>query len=96
MFAFIFIDQYSENSSLVYLVIQIRVPHSFACHAVFSNEFAPRSPGIMAAEDEEEILKSQRAQSRSVSFITGSELVNIDLKEDSNRLNEDSELSETV
>ena len=74
MFLF-FIDQCSENSSLVYLVIQVRVPHSFACHAVFSNEFAPRSPGTMAAEDEEEILKSLRAQSRSVSFITGSELV---------------------
>ncbi|XP_027052573.1 two pore calcium channel protein 1-like [Pocillopora damicornis] len=49
----------------------------------------------MAAEDEEEILKSLRAQSRSVSFVTGSELVNIDLKEDSSHLNEDSELSET-
>lgn len=80
----------------MYLVIQIRVPNSFACHAVFSNEFAPRSPGTMAAEDEEEILKSLRAQSRSVSFVTGSELVNIDLKEDSSHLNEDSELSETV
>ena len=44
MFVFIFIDQYSENSSLAYLVIQARVPHSFACHAVFSDEFAPRSP----------------------------------------------------
>ena len=89
LFVFFFIDQFSENSSLVYLVIQVRVPHSFACHA-------PRSPGTMAAEDEEEILKSLRAQSRSVSFVTGSELVNIDLKEDSSRLNEDSELSETV
>ena len=96
LFVFIFIDQYSERSSLAYLVIQVRVPHSFACHAVFSDEFAPRSPGTMAAEDEEEILKLLRAQSRPVSFITGSELVNIDLKEDSSRLNEDSELSETV
>ena len=96
LFVFIFIDQCSENSSLVYLVIQVRVPNSFACHAVFSNDFAPRSPGTMAAEDEEEILKSLRAQSRSVSFVTGSELVNIDLKEDSSHLNEDSELSETV
>ncbi|RMX38875.1 hypothetical protein pdam_00018025 [Pocillopora damicornis] len=49
----------------------------------------------MAAEDEEEILKLLRAQNRPVGFITGSELVNIDLKEDSSRLNEDSELSET-
>lgn len=80
----------------MYLVIQVHVPNSFACHAVFSNDFAPCSPGTMAAEDEEEILKSLRAQSRSVSFVTGSELVNIDLKEDSSHLNEDSELSETV
>ena len=63
---------------------------------MFSDEFAPRSPGTMAAEYEEEILKLLRAQSRPVSFITESELVNIDLKEDSSRLNEDSKLSETV
>ncbi|XP_022784410.1 two pore calcium channel protein 1-like isoform X2 [Stylophora pistillata] len=49
----------------------------------------------MAADDEDEILKSVRAQNRSVTFITGSQSVNIDLKEDSSRLNEDSELNET-
>lgn len=63
---------------------------------MFNNGFAPRSPGTMAAYDKDEILRSVRAQNRSVSFITGSELVNIDVKEDSSRLNEDSELNETV
>lgn len=50
----------------------------------------------MAADDEDELLRKVRAQNRSVSFVTGSELVNIDLGDDSYRRNEDSELNETV
>ena len=50
----------------------------------------------MAADDEDELLRKVRAQNRSVSFVTGSELVNIDLGDDSYRWNEDSELNETV
>lgn len=48
----------------------------------------------MATYDEDEMLRSVRAQKRSVSFVTGSELVNIDLCEDSYR-QEGSELSQT-
>lgn len=50
----------------------------------------------MAADDEDELLRKVRAENRSVSFVTGSELVNIDLGDDSHRRDEDSELSQTV
>lgn len=50
----------------------------------------------MATDDEDELLRNVRVQNRSVSFVTGSELVNIDLGEDSYRRDEGSELSQTV
>lgn len=50
----------------------------------------------MATDDEGELLRNLRAQNRSVSFVTGSELVNIDLCEDPYRREEGSELSQTV
>ena len=50
----------------------------------------------MATDDEDELLRSVRAQNRSFSFVTDSELVNIDLCEDSYRREEGSELSQTV
>lgn len=50
----------------------------------------------MERDDEDELLRKVRAQNRSVSFITGSELVNIDLGEDSYRPDEDSQLNQTV
>ena len=50
----------------------------------------------MATDDEDELLRSVRAQNRSVSFVTGSELVNVDLCEDSYRREEGRELSQTV
>ncbi|KAJ7308778.1 Ion transport protein [Desmophyllum pertusum] len=49
----------------------------------------------MERDDEDELLRKVRAQNRSVSFITGSELVNIDLGEDSYRPDEDSQLNQT-
>ena len=49
----------------------------------------------MAPDDGDALLKKVRAQHRSVSFITASELVNIDLEDESHR-NEESELNETV
>ncbi|CAH3122341.1 unnamed protein product [Porites lobata] len=48
----------------------------------------------MAPDDGDALLKKVRAQHRSVSFITASELVNIDLEDESHR-NEESELNET-
>ena len=54
------------------------------------------APGTMATDDEEELLRSFRAQNRSVSFVTGSDSVNIDLCEDPHRRDEGSELSQTV
>ena len=50
----------------------------------------------MAPDDEDSLLRKVRAQHRSVSFVTGSELVNIDLGDDSSRRDEDSQLNETV
>ena len=50
----------------------------------------------MATVDEDELLRRVRAQNRSVSFVAGSELVNIDLCEDSYRREEGSELNQTV
>lgn len=50
----------------------------------------------MATDDEDELLRKVRAENRAVSFITGSELVNIDLGDDSYRRDEDSELNQTV
>ena len=50
----------------------------------------------MASDDEDELLRKVRAQHRSVSFVTGSELVNIDLGDESHRQGEDSQLNETV
>lgn len=50
----------------------------------------------MAADDEDELLRKVRAQHRTVSFITGSELVNIDLEDESSRPGEDSQLNGTV
>ena len=49
----------------------------------------------MAPDDGDALLKKVRAQHRSVSFITASELVNIGLEDESHR-NEESELNETV
>lgn len=49
----------------------------------------------MAPDDEDALLRKVRAQHRSVSFITASELVNIDLEDESHR-KEESELNETV
>ena len=49
----------------------------------------------MAPDDGDALLKKVRAQHRPVSFITASELVNIDREDESHR-NEESELSETV
>ena len=49
----------------------------------------------MAPDDGDALLKKVRAQHRSVSFITGSEPVNIDVEDESHR-NEESELNETV
>ena len=50
----------------------------------------------MAPDDEDSLLRKVRAQHRSVSFVTGSELVNIDLGDESSRRDEDSQLNETV
>lgn len=50
----------------------------------------------MAPDDEDSLFRKVRAQHRSVSFVTGSELVNIDLGDESSRRDEDSELNETV
>ena len=50
----------------------------------------------MASDDEDALLRKVRAQHRSVSFITGSELVNIDLRDESYRQGEDTQLNETV
>jgi len=50
----------------------------------------------MATDDDDELVRNLRAQNRSVSFVAGSELVNIDLCEDSYRREEGSELSQTV
>ena len=50
----------------------------------------------MASDDADALLRKVRAQHRSVSFVTGSELVNIDLGDDSYRQGQDSQLNETV
>ena len=49
----------------------------------------------MAPEDEDAPSRTVRAQHKSVSFVTASELVNIDREDESHR-NEESELDETV
>ena len=49
----------------------------------------------MAPDDGDALLKKVRAQRRSVSCITASELVNIDVEDEAHR-NEESELNETV
>jgi len=48
------------------------------------------------ASDEDALLRKVRAQHTSVSFITGSELVNIDLGDESYREGEDTQPNETV
>jgi len=50
----------------------------------------------MASDDEDALLRKVRAQHRSVSFVTGSELVNIDLGDECYRQAEDTQLNETV
>ena len=50
----------------------------------------------MEAIENEELVNTIRAQNRSVSFVAGSELVNIDLGIDVCRRGEDSKPSETV
>ena len=49
----------------------------------------------MAPGDEDAPSRTVRAQHKSVSFVTASELVNIDREDESHR-NEESELDETV
>ena len=49
----------------------------------------------MAPDDEDALLRTVRAQHISVSFITASQLVNIDLEDESHR-NEERQLKETV
>ena len=73
--------------------------HSIIHHA-FCHVFAPVTQSWlrlaqMAPDDGDALLRKVRAQHRSVSFITASELVNIDLEDESHR-NEESELNETV
>ena len=88
---------------------QIQVERQFCptCHAlchestcITYHAFAPVTQSWsrlaqMAPDDGDALLKKVRAQHRSVSFITASELVNIDVEDESHR-NEESELNETV
>ena len=49
----------------------------------------------MAPDDEDALSRTVRAQHISVSFITASQLINIDLEDESHR-NEERQLNETV
>ena len=88
---------------------QIQVERQFCptCHAlchestcITYHAFAPVTQSWsrlaqMAPDDGDALLKKVRAQHRSVSCITASELVNIDVEDEAHR-NEESELNETV
>lgn len=89
-------NSYFRDRFVFYVIF---VPESFrACHGVTTcgSEVAHLRLVQMAADDEDELLRKVRSENRSVSFVKGSELVNIDLGDDSYRRDEDSELSQTV
>ena len=64
-----------------------------ASHALYGHD--PRL-AQMAGNDEDELLRQIRAQHRSVSFLSKTELAQIDLADESHTQNEDVELNETV